>query len=300
MVIKKDYWDRTSYSIISIDSIIKNKLQSFKKKFEFFFDLPESDKMKYWLGDCPIPFRGYFPPFKQNYDSKRKYKDFKEGYDFGVDLLTQKGRTKEYRHFFGPNIFPEEIPEIKKITPDCLSFFKKISGIIRNYILEDLKTKNYFLASKNFFNRSVDTLRVLNYNISNRSKDNFFTTPLIKHKDPGLFTCIHTNKSGLEFYNSEIKKWQPILVNQDQLIVIWGQFLEMITNGKYKASLHRVKKIQENKMSLCFFHNPNYDATSKQSSENTTIAGRQIFCYSIGCEGNEEDLYKDHLEKRVW
>ena len=298
--IKKQYWDRSLYAIISIDSESKGQLQQLKQDFEIFFSLSMEKKMKYWLGDSPIPFRGYFPPFKQNYDSRGKYKDFKEGYDMGFDLLSQKGRTKDYRHFFGPNIFPKEIPEIKENISYCLSFFKELSRVVRKCIFEDLSNKkNNMLSSEKFFNRSVDTLRFLNYNSNNNSKKHVFTTPLVKHSDPGLLTFIYTDQPGLEFYNYNKKKWEKALANENQLIIVWGKFLELVTESKYKASLHRIKKLSKNKTSLCFFHNPNYDACLEKSPDNIIESGRQIFCCGIGYNGDAEKLYKDQINK-IW
>jgi len=87
------------------------------------------------------------------------------------------------------------------------------------------------------------------------------------HCDYGSLTILRTKDKpgGLQVMNTE-GEWRDVPIVPDCLIVNIGELMACWTNDTWKATLHRVvnppqeKAAISRRLSLIFFHNPNYDA----------------------------------------
>ena len=83
-----------------------------------------------------------------------------------------------------------------------------------------------------------------------------------KHRDYGSFTLIVADKPGLEVWNPVEGKWVDVFLNEDlntpKIIVIGGYVLEILSQGKITASLHRVVNNfnSDRRLSFCHFVAP--------------------------------------------
>jgi isopenicillin N synthase-like dioxygenase len=266
--------------------------------FDIFFEQTADQKMVYWQGDNPIPFRGYFPPLKQNYDVNGLTKDLKEGFDFGPDLLSEQARYSSL-HFFGQNIWPKEIPLIEALVTTALTHFRSIADLVLNHLDSTLEASGHVQPMQPLFSRPVETLRVLNYPA--KAAEDKHTTPLVEHIDPGFLTFVFSQSGELEFFNQKLKIWVPVQFDAPKLILITGHFLEKVTGGRFRAPVHRISRTDRSRRSLCYFFNPNYDSKFLRADSGLALeAGKEIFCCSIGYSEDSEYLYKDQLRNRVW
>lgn len=291
-----DHLKKTGYAELKIGSI--SSFADCLADFKAFFDQPLEKKMAYWLGDAPIPYRGYFPSKKQNYDENGKIFDLKEGFDVGRDLLTACSRNSN-QHFFGQNLWPREVPTLEKKALQTLNVFRKISENLVKIFEEEMLRLGYQLDIESMFTRPIETQRALYYPAFDGDNSDF--APVVQHKDPGFFTLIYSEGLGPEYRELDRDSWHAIDYAHGKIFLNVGKTLEKLTSGYFQAPLHRLLSTPKNRTSLCYFFNPNYDAVIHPIAGGESFsAGREIFCCSIGYSENEDFLFRDQLENRVW
>ena len=69
----------------------------------------------------------------------------------------------------------------------------------------------------------------------------------------------------MQVQNRNNKKWYDVPFNRNALIVNTGLALEFLSNGKFKATNHRVLWNKTKRMSIPFFFEPSYDFKMNKS-----------------------------------
>ncbi len=86
------------------------------------------------------------------------------------------------------------------------------------------------------------------------------------HVDSGIFTILYQDKKGgLQVQNRKTKKWHDVPFNKKALIVNTGKALEFLSDGKFKATNHRVLWNKSKRLSVPFFFEPSYDFKMSKS-----------------------------------
>ena len=86
------------------------------------------------------------------------------------------------------------------------------------------------------------------------------------HVDSGIFTILYQDKKGgLQVQNRKTKKWHDVPFNKKTLIVNTGRALEFLSDGKFKATNHRVLWNKNKRLSVPFFFEPSYDFKMSKS-----------------------------------
>uniref|UniRef100_A0ACD5WC00 Uncharacterized protein n=2 Tax=Avena sativa TaxID=4498 RepID=A0ACD5WC00_AVESA len=60
------------------------------------------------------------------------------------------------------------------------------------------------------------------------------------HTDYTLLTVLLASQQGLEYFHRESGSWRPAPAGSSTLLVHVGNYLEVLSNGRYRAALHRV------------------------------------------------------------
>jgi isopenicillin N synthase-like dioxygenase len=61
------------------------------------------------------------------------------------------------------------------------------------------------------------------------------------HTDYTLLTAlVASQEEGLEYMDRESRSWRPVAAGSSALLVHVGNYLEVLSNGRYRAALHRV------------------------------------------------------------
>jgi isopenicillin N synthase-like dioxygenase len=103
------------------------------------------------------------------------------------------------------------------------------------------------------------------------SKKDFGIAP---HTDYGCLTLLFTDGTpGLEI-ELPSKKWEKVTAQKDEIIVNFGDMLEIWSNKKIKATSHRVIGTNKERFSIPFFFNPQYDTII--SEQTKIIAGEYL------------------------
>lgn len=97
------------------------------------------------------------------------------------------------------------------------------------------------------------------------------------HKDFGLITVLYFTDPGLEIYYEEA--WHIVPSKPGYLIVNLGNAIEKITGNLCHSALHRVTNATDDRMSMVYFFNANYQRQVKNFIDNTIIAatGEEFF-----------------------
>jgi isopenicillin N synthase-like dioxygenase len=80
------------------------------------------------------------------------------------------------------------------------------------------------------------------------------------HVDSGIMTILYQDKKGgLQVQNRHSLEWYDVPHDPNAFVINTGLALEYLTNGRMKATNHRVLFNQEERISIPFFFEPSYD-----------------------------------------
>src|SRR5580693_5664919 len=233
-----------------------------------FFDLPEDEKRKV-LRPAPDVTRGYIPLEAESVGRSQGVDapgDLNESLMIGpVDVSEDPYYTApEAGRHFHPNLWPVR-PEA--LRPAYEAYFRAMGRLAEDLMAMfavALDLPEAFFADK--IDRHISRLRVRNYPAP--------TTPprpnqlrAGAHADYGSLTILRTEDKpgGLQVLN-QARAWVDVPIAPDSFIVNIGELMARWTNERWKATLHRVvnpppdQAPMSRRLSLVFFHNPNYDA----------------------------------------
>ena len=239
-------------------TILGNKFFNFERKKKFLL------APKKWNNKNKHLYRGYFPSKVNG----------KEGLDIG-DLKV----TRRYSNYL-KNQYIEHL-DLKK----C--FDSKSIKLLSNYFDEifslsellfkgiiKLYNKNPDLSKLAFSRlKTLSTLRFNYYPKQNKPVEisNQDGVPLgcETHVDSGIFTILYQDKiGGLQVQNRINKKWFNVKFNKNALVVNTGRALEFLSDGKFKATNHRVLWNKKKRLSIPFFFEPSFDFKMSKSFLN--------------------------------
>jgi isopenicillin N synthase-like dioxygenase len=167
------------------------------------------------------------------------------------------------RHFH-PNLWPQRPAELRPLYEAYFRTMGVLAADLMTMFALALDLPEDFFAAK--IDRHISRLRVRNY-----------PAPLVPplpgqlragaHADYGSLTILRTEDKpgGLQVLN-KAGEWVDVPIAPDSFIVNIGELMARWTNGLWRATLHRVVNppadlaADSRRLSLVFFHNPNYDA----------------------------------------
>ena len=224
-----------------------------------FFNSSEENKNKLapkkWNNKNKNIYRGYFPNSVNG----------KEGLDLGDLKITAKNSRKHkssYIEYLNLNKSLSK-PSIKSLSNYFDEIFS-LSEILFKSIIK-LYKKDVSISNQAFTRiKTLSTLRFNYYPNQTKpveiSKQDGVALGCETHVDSGIFTVLYQDKKGgLQVQNRKNKKWFDVPFNKKALIVNTGLALEYLSEGKFKATNHRVLWNKTKRMSVPFFFEPSYD-----------------------------------------
>ena len=272
--------------------IEKNLINEIAKTAHRFFNSKVDNKYKLapkkWNKSNKNVYRGYFPSDVNG----------KEGLDIGdpmiSDVFIKKNKRKKI----------EKLNLSKSLNRSSIEVINKYYGEIFNLsellfkIIISIFKKNPKLSNTVF--QRVKTLSTLRFNYYPKqknpveiSKQDGAALGCETHVDSGIFTVLYQDrKGGLQVQNRRNKKWYDVPFNRKALVVNTGLALQFLTNGKYKATNHRVLWNKSKRLSIPFFFEPSFDFKM-----NKTFLGNGKYKKSLGI--NYDNFLKNSLKKFV-
>lgn len=217
-----------------------------------YFAQPAADKMRDYIGTSSN-HSGYVPEGEEQFYGAKP--DLKESYDVGFDLGSCDAATQatQRRPMLGVNrwsAFPGFRADVK-------AYYDAVFAL--NLVL----FKGFALAlglPEDSFTRYVNTppsqLRLVHYPFS---PDAPADRPGIgAHTDYECFTILLPTADGLEVMNGA-GEWIDAPVIPGTFVINIGDMMEVLSNGRYVATMHRVRKVTQERYSFPLFCACDYD-----------------------------------------
>ncbi|RPG48017.1 MAG: hypothetical protein CBC94_001495 [Gammaproteobacteria bacterium TMED134] len=210
-----------------------------------FFLRPQSDKRQ--VQRTRENTWGYYD--KELTKNKR---DWKEIFDFGPAKGSMRAQwptnAPDFRH-----LCERHFAACERISFELLAAVSKNMGVSERFLFRDFQPSHSSFMRLNFYPTCP--------NPDDTSRDHISAQGHLginHHTDSGAITILTTNGTpGLEVYVRD--QWRPVPPLDDALIVNIGDVVQVWSNDRYRAPLHRVRaNDSEERMSIPFFFNPKH------------------------------------------
>lgn len=212
---------------------------------EAYFALDHDAKMKNYIGHS-LNHSGYVPVGEERLAGGTS--DLKEAYDINCDYAPAEGR----RPLLGPNMWPD----MAGFREDVEAYYAHVTGIgcqlFRGFALALGLDEHYFDAH---LRHPPSQLRLIHYPFDATAEDR---PGIGEHTDYECFTLLFATAPGLQILNKQ-GRWMDVPLIEDTMIMNIGDMMEILSNGRYLATRHRVKKAQQERYSFPLFHACDYD-----------------------------------------
>lgn len=213
-----------------------------------FFEQPDEVKKRY--AGVEGGARGY-TPFRVEHAKDNPLPDLKEFWHVGQE--PPEGHP--FRQEYPPNVWPQEIPEIRQPTLRLYSSLERVAENLLRALADYFEMPRETFASMVSVGNSI--LRVIHYPPVAPEFD-----PAVRasaHEDINLITLLcEATDSGLEIFTRE-GEWLAVETGEGQIVVDAGDMLSRCTNRVVPATTHRVVNptgVNRDRYSMPFFVHP--------------------------------------------
>ncbi|MVV50830.1 isopenicillin N synthase family oxygenase [Pseudomonas sp. PB120] len=221
-------------------------IQRLKQRTAAYFAQPLEQKMQDYIG-LSSNHSGYVPEGEEQFVEGSI--DHKEAFDVGFDYLPTQGR----RPMLGANRWPS-LPGFKD---DIKAYYDAVFSLsltlFRGFALALGLPEN---AISQWVKQPPSQLRLIHYPFS---PDAPADRPGIgAHTDYECFTILLPTAPGLEVLNGA-GHWIDVPLVDGAFVINIGDMMEVLSNGTYVATAHRVRKVAEERYSFPMFCACDYD-----------------------------------------
>lgn len=210
-----------------------------------YFALDHATKMRSYIG-LSVNHSGYVPMGEEQFGSGTI--DMKEAYDVNYDYPLVEGRTP----LLGPNLWPH-MPGFRQ---DVLAYYDHIKRIGHQlfgaFALALGLEETHFDAC---LRHPPSQLRLIHYPFQPEAQDR---PGIGAHTDYECFTLLLATAPGLQVVNKQ-GEWVDVPLIEGTMIMNIGDMMEILSNGRYVATRHRVKTVREERYSFPLFFSCDYD-----------------------------------------
>ncbi|MGB5885833.1 MAG: 2-oxoglutarate and iron-dependent oxygenase domain-containing protein [Acinetobacter venetianus] len=216
-----------------------------KEIAESYFAQDENQKMQNYIG-LSKNHSGYVPIGEEQF--KANVYDLKEAYDINYDYQEIENR----RPLLGPTQWPND-PQFKE---QVLAYYQHIKAIghqlFKAFALALELEEDYFDAH---LKHAPSQLRLIHYPFNSNAEDQF---GIGAHTDYECFTLFFPTAEGLQVLDKQ-GEWIDIPLIENTMVMNIGDMMEILSNGRYLATKHRVKRVKQERYSFPLFFSCDYD-----------------------------------------
>ncbi|CRL47340.1 isopenicillin N synthase family dioxygenase [Pseudomonas sp. URMO17WK12:I11] len=217
-----------------------------KQRAAEYFAQSTEQKMQDYIG-LSSNHSGYVPEGEEQFVEGAI--DHKEAFDVGFDYASALGR----RPMLGPNRWPV-LPGFKD---DIKAYYDAVFNLsltlFRGFALALGLPEN---AISQRVNNPPSQLRLIHYPFSPNAP---VDRPGIgAHTDYECFTILLPTAPGLEVLNG-VAQWIDVPVVDGAFVINIGDMMEVLSNGRYVATAHRVRKVAQERYAFPMFCACDYD-----------------------------------------
>jgi isopenicillin N synthase-like dioxygenase len=215
-----------------------------------FFSLPSSEKMKVYIG-LSKNHRGYVPPGEEVFYGGSK--DSKEAFDLSLELPENHPDVLNGNLLLGPNQWPSLPGFAETVMEYYQAIFSVGRALFTGFAMALGEEPNFF---EPYITRPPSQLRLIHYPFSASVPSR---NGIGSHTDYECFTLLHSTAPGLEVLNG-VGDWISVPPLPGALVVNIGDMMEVLSNGLFVATSHRVRKTDRERFSFPLFCSLDYDA----------------------------------------
>lgn len=225
-----------------------------------FFDLPDAEKQAVDMARTGSN-RGWGAPLSEQVDPTAN-PDYKQVFDCGFEA-PETGLP-----VYAPNLWPARPEGFREVIEAYYRDARAVAMDLLRGIAEGIGQDRNFFDDK--FDRPMALLRG-NYYPPRPDWAGEKDFGIAAHTDYGCLTLLGTDGvPGLEVLGRD-DQWHAVNAQPGAFIINFGEMLEMWTEGRVKATLHRVRGSSEQRISVPLFFNPNHDANVAPIGSGQTI-----------------------------
>jgi isopenicillin N synthase-like dioxygenase len=234
------------------------------------FDLSESERRPLWKQNFEPTnanlYRGWFP-------IESSETRCREGFEIGPDLVRSLPEVDPPDLLYEPSVFPSDdrLPGWRSDAADFYLALEAVGQVLLASLSRQLGIPEELFAEA--FRDGISTLRLLRYPERELDlagalleKDRFVQVQSRlaeivagAHFDTGLVTVLaQYGVSGLQAQTAD-RRWVDVPVRDDGFAINFGGLLSRWTDGRIRATRHRVLSYGEERFSIPFFFEPRPD-----------------------------------------
>lgn len=221
-----------------------------------FFARPEAEKAEIAMERGGRAWRGWFP-LGGELTSGRP--DHKEGIYFGAELPADDPRVRSGLPLHGPNLFPAEPADLRPAVLETIDALTTVGHLVMEGIARGLGLPGDWFRTTLTADPTL-LFRIFHYPAGGADPDRPPTDWGVgEHTDYGLLTLLaHDGTPGLQVRTPA--GWVDVEPVAGGLICNLGDMLDRMTDGRYRATAHRVAVPTADRLSFPFFFDPSWDA----------------------------------------
>jgi isopenicillin N synthase-like dioxygenase len=226
------------------------RYQALLRAAETFFALPLEEKQKVYIGNS-TNHRGYVPTGEEGLYGDKAV-DLKEAFDSSLELPADDPDYLAGNPMLGPNQWPDLPGFADAVTAyynEVIAFGKVL---LQGFAMALGEPADRF---DGLVTRAPSQLRLVHYPYDETAVDNL---GIGAHTDFEVFTVLKPTRPGLEVMNGA-GEWIDVPPVDGAFVVNIGDMLDIWSNGAFVATLHRVRKVAEQRFSFPLFFNVDYD-----------------------------------------
>ncbi|CDO35152.1 isopenicillin N synthase family oxygenase [Novosphingobium sp. KN65.2] len=210
-----------------------------------YFALDHETKMASYIGHSEN-HSGYVPVGEEQFPGAAV--DLKEAYDVNWDYTL----TEDRRPLLGPNCWPD-MPGFREDVQTYYAHVTEIGHRLFRCFALALGLEEDHLDQH--LRHPPSQLRLIHYPLDAAAEDR---PGIGAHTDYECFTLLFATAPGLQILDKQ-GEWMDVPVIESAMIMNIGDMMEILSNGRYMATRHRVKKVKEERYSFPLFHACDYD-----------------------------------------
>ncbi|RWC33547.1 MAG: isopenicillin N synthase family oxygenase [Mesorhizobium sp.] len=246
------------------------------------FDLSLPEKMKIYIGNSRN-HRGYVPEGEEVFAGKTP--DRKEAFDLAQDLPNDDPDYLAGNPLLGPNQWPENLPGFREAVMAYYAAAFQLGRRLLRGFSEAVGLEP--TALDHLVTKPTSQLRLIHYPFHAGRQD---APGIGAHTDYELFTLLLPTAAGLEAMNGS-GEWIDVPPVPGALVVNIGDMLEVLSNGLFVATSHRVRAVKEERYSFPLFFACDYAALVRPLPQFVTperpaafdeiVAGEHLFAQTV-------------------
>ena len=242
-----------------------------------FFAQEPAQKMAAYIGRS-ANHSGYVPEGEEVFDSGKI--DKKESFDVNLDIPEAAGEAP----MLGANLWPE----LDGFRPAVAAYYAAVATLARRMfrgfaLALDLPEDHF----EPHLTHPPSQLRLIHYPFDPQALDQ---EGIGAHTDYEFFTVLQGTAPGLEVRNGA-GEWIDAPPIPGAFVVNIGDMLEVWTNGEFRATAHRVRKVAEERYAFPFFAAADYRTVVEPAARFVTpdrparfgrmVAGEHLWAQTV-------------------